>query len=87
MTPPNAAAIDPEPKSSVDVVPNFLCGAQAIGIAWAQMPIPVGKREDDYGFFKNAGIEEAYGVSKLQRDETQIDHGMLTLYTAGTPDA
>lgn len=75
---------------SIDVAPNFLCGAQAIGVAYGQMPKPTVKKEDDYGFVKGRGIEECLGVSKTQRDQgsgDQIDHGVHTVYTAGVADA
>lgn len=75
--------------SSIDVAPNFLCGAQAVGVAYGQMPKPTVKKEDDYGFVKGRGIEECLGVSKVQRVDgsTQYDHGIHTVYTSGAADA
>lgn len=70
--------------SSTDVEPNFLCGQQALGLAWGQMP--TGKTEtNDYGFRPGVAIEELRGVKKLAYNGKQ--NGVLTLYTAAGADA
>jgi N4-gp56 family major capsid protein len=51
--------------SSARVEPVFLCGQQALAMAWGQMPRPTFRKEDDYGFITGTGIEMAYGVSKM----------------------
>lgn len=77
--------------SSIDVAPNFLCGAQSVGVAWAQRPTPRRKTEDDYGFEKGIGIQEMIGVEKLQFNDTaangKYDHGIVTVYTSGVADS
>lgn len=47
------------------VEPVFLCGQQAMVVAWGQMIKPTFRKEDDYGFIDGAGIQSAYGVSKM----------------------
>lgn len=74
---------------TTDVEPSFLCGAQAIGVAYGQMPMPTTKKEDDYGFVKGRGIEECLGVSKIVRDDGSdpVDHGVVTVYVAAPADS
>jgi N4-gp56 family major capsid protein len=70
--------------SSTDVEPNFLCGQQALGVAWGQMPTP--KTEtNDYGFRPGVAVEELRGVRKLAFNGKQ--NGVVTLYTAAGADA
>ena len=47
------------------VEPVFLCGQQAVCIAYGQMAKPTFRKEDDYGFVTGTGIEAAYGVGKM----------------------
>jgi N4-gp56 family major capsid protein len=69
---------------NIQVVPNFLCGAQALGIGWAQRT--KGSTEvRDYGFEQGAAISEIRGMKKLMFNNVQ--NGVLTLYTAGVEDA
>ncbi len=70
---------------SVEVGPNFLCGAQAVGIAWGQEPSPKTDYIKDYGFRPGVAIEELLGVQKLTFNGKQ--QGLVTVYTAVTADA
>ncbi len=70
--------------STGDVSPVFLCGAQALGVAWGQEPRST-TDTFDYGFARGVGIEEARGVSKLVYNDT--DHGMVTGFVATPADA
>lgn len=77
--------------SSIDVAPVFLCGAQAVGVAWGQYPRFTEKKETDFDFFTGIGIEEALGVGKFQRNITSpssivIDNGVVTNFVAGVSD-
>lgn len=67
-----------------DVAPAFLCGAQAVGIAWGQEPATRIKKEDDYGFVYGVAIEECRATSKLTfasgASGATVQHGMLTLW-------
>lgn len=65
--------------------PVYLCGAQALGIAWGQMTRATTRKEDDYGFITGVGTEELRGVEKLFYDShgnTGLQHGMITGFFA-----
>lgn len=68
---------------AIDVAANFLVGAQAIGVAWAQRTT---SRTDtrDYGNRNGVAIQEIRGVNKMFYNN--IQHGMVTVYTAGVAD-
>lgn len=70
--------------SGIDVAPNFLCGAQAVGVAWGSKTRAI-KDTRDYGNIKGVGVAEILGVDKLMYNN--IQHGLLTLYTAGVADS
>ena len=75
----------------IDVSGNFLVGAQALGIAWAQRPR---SRTDvrDYGFRNGVAIQEIIGVEKLLfgkgagDTDDLIQHSVLTAYSAAIAD-
>lgn len=69
---------------TVEVGPVFLCGAQALGVAWGQEPRSVTDTRD-YGFRRGVAIEEARGVSKMVFNN--VDHGMVTGFVAAVGDA
>jgi len=70
--------------AGIDVEPNFLCGQQALGVAWGQTP--KGKTEvNDYGFRPGVAIEELRGVKKLAFNGKQ--NGVVTVYTAAAADS
>lgn len=71
--------------SSIDVGQVFLCGAQAVAVAWGQEPKSTKKNETDYGFATGIGIEECRGVEKIVFNS--VDHGMLTGHFAAVADA
>ena len=71
----------------INVAPTFLCGAQAVGVAWGQRPQP--KTETfDYGSKVGVAIEEIRGVEKLMfgTASNQVQHGVVTVYTANVAD-
>ncbi|WP_439684858.1 Major capsid protein [Cupriavidus oxalaticus] len=76
----------------IDVSANFLVGAQAIGVAWAQRPRT---RTDvrDYGFRNGVAIQEIIGVQKLLfgkgagDTDDLVQHGLVTAYSAAVADA
>jgi len=53
--------------NSARVNPVFFCGQQALAFIVGQMPQATTDGTDDYGFYKNAGIEMAYGIAKMFR--------------------
>lgn len=63
--------------SSARLEPYFLCGAQALGVAWAQRTKSTTEVRD-YGFVKGVGVHEMIGVEKLIYNGK--DHGCLTGY-------
>lgn len=77
--------------SSIDVAPVFFCGQMAAAVAWAKMPTPTVRSEDDYGFIKGVGVKMCYGIAKIakaaQGSSTLVDWGMATGYFASVADA
>lgn len=75
--------------SSANVAPVYLCGAQALGVAWAQATKTTVRKEDDYGFQHGVGFYELRGVEKIlwDQDGTPIDWGMVTGFVAAAADA
>jgi hypothetical protein len=77
--------------SSIQVGVNFLCGAQAVGIAFAKRSTPI-MNNTDYAFRKGVGIMENRGIEKLLFDDpdnpgTNVQHGVVTVYAASVDDA
>ena len=77
----------------IDVGANYLCGAQAVGIAWAQHTKPI-TNDRDYGYFTGVGVMEIRGVAKLRFgidavvDTTKpVDNGVITFYSSALADA
>ncbi len=72
--------------------PVYLCGAQAIGIAWAQRTKST-TDTDDYGFLHGVGVQEIRRIEKLrfgtaagQDQTTPKDHGIATAFFAAAAD-
>ena len=77
-------------NGGVAVAPCFLCGAQALGIAWAQRTKSTVRAEDDYGFRNGVGFQELRGIEKLQWQKgsgNAIDWSVATVYVSGVADA
>lgn len=64
------------PATSATVSPAYLCGAQALGFAWGQMPRATQRKEDDYGFIRGVGTESLWSAEKLRYNS--IDHGVVS---------
>lgn len=72
-----------------DVAPCFLCGAQALGVAWAQRTKSTVRAEDDYGFRNGVGFYELRGIEKIQWGQggnDAVDWAVLTVYASGEAD-
>lgn len=80
---PEIAVISGVGNGSIDVATNFMCGAQALGIAWGERTHAIQDKRD-YGNIKGIGVAEIRGVKKSTFNS--IQHGILTLYTAGVAD-
>lgn len=79
--------------AAVDVAPAIMCGAQALGIAWAQRTRTT-TNERDYKFMHGVGLQEMRGIGKLRfgkdatvEDSLPVDQGMVTIFTTSGADA
>lgn len=77
---PEIASIAGVGDSGIAVAPTFLCGAQALGLAWSQRT-KVLKDSFDYGRKQGVGIQEIRGIEKLTYNSKQ--HGVVTAYVSG----
>ena len=68
-----------------DVRPVFLCGQQAVGIAWGQEPMMKTDLTKDYSFRPGVAIEELLTVKKLAYNGKQ--HGMVTGFFCAAADS
>jgi N4-gp56 family major capsid protein len=77
-------------NGTIPVEPNFLCGQQAMAVAWGQEPTPITDTTGDYKFRPGVAIEELRGISKLHfatgASSASKQHGIVTVYTSGTGD-
>ena len=78
--------------STIDCGASYLCGAQALGIAWAQRAKSTTNTRD-YTFMHGVGIQEIRGVAKLAygvdptTDTTApVDAGVYTIWSAAVGD-
>lgn len=82
----------PTVSSTVVTAPAFLCGAQALGMAWAMRPQTV---EEDFDYKRSVGlaVKQWYKVEKLRfgsgtTDTTDYkDNGIVTGFFAAVADA
>lgn len=79
-------------SSGVNIEPYFLCGAQAIGIAWAQRTKST-TNVRDYGFLHGVGVQEIRRIEKLRfgtvagaDTTTPKDHGIVTGFISAPAD-
>lgn len=79
--------------AGINVGFNFLCGAQALGIAWAQR-LKSTTDTRDYGFRHGVGVQEMRGIEKLMfgTDPTNdrgtlVQNGVVTVFTSAVADA
>lgn len=73
------------------VEPVYLCGAQAVGLAWAQRTKST-TDIDDYDFLHGVGVQEIRRIEKLRFGTAPVDtttpkdHGIATAFVAAAPD-
>lgn len=78
--------------AGIDVGFNFLCGAQALGVAWARR-LRSTTDVRDYNFRHGVGVQEIRGIEKLMFGTGVTDtsnlrqNGVYTLFTAAVADA
>lgn len=76
-------------SSTTEVTPVYLCGAQALGIAWGRR-WSTRTKEFDYGDKYGVAVDGIYGVNKLtfgsgtSDTDDQKDHGVVTGFFATT---
>lgn len=80
---PEIASLGAVGATSAAVSPAYLCGAQAVGVAWGQEPKSTTDVRD-YGFRRGVGVEFADGVEKLVYNGVQ--HGVVTGYFGAAAD-
>lgn len=76
---------DGQGAASADVRPIFVCGAQAVGIAWGQEPTMRTDMNKDYQFRPGVAIEELLGVKKLAFNGVQ--QGIVSVFVAAAADS
>jgi N4-gp56 family major capsid protein len=72
-------------NSSADVRPVFLCGQQAVAIAWGQEPMMKTDLTKDYSFRPGVAVEELLTVKKLAYNGKQ--HGIVSCFFAAASDS
>jgi len=79
-------------SSGVTLEPVYLCGAQAVGLAWAQRTKST-TDTDDYEFLHGVGVQEIRRIEKLRfgtaagaDTTTPKDHGIFTAFVAAASD-
>ena len=63
----------------------FLCGRNAVALAWGQMPRPTERKEDDYSFLIGRGIEAVYGVGKVFKRQPGLSLWRCYVYCSYRP--
>ena len=90
---PEIASLETSVASVGTVIqPVYLCGAQAIGLAWAQRTKST-TDTDDYEFLHGVGVQEIRRIEKLRfgtvagaDTTTPKDHGIVTAFVAAAAD-
>ena len=70
-------------SATTEVEPTFLCGAQALVLAWAQR-MSVKLDEFDYANKRGVAVAEIRGCEKTTYNSFQ--HGMATAYVTAVGD-
>ena len=73
--------------AAATVAPVYLCGAQALCVAWGMRTKTTIRKEDDYGLRFGVGFQEMRGVEKLRYGTTGADWSMVTGFVGAAADA
>lgn len=80
-------------NGGIDVEPVYLCGAQSVGVAWAQRTKTT-TNVRDYDFVHGVGIQEMRGIQKLRFGTNAVtelddlkDHAVVTAFVAAVADS
>jgi len=89
---PEIAALDVSGSGGGRIEPVYLCGAQAVGLAWAQRTKST-TDTDDYEFLHGVGVQEIRAIEKLRFGTSAVadtttpkDHGIATAFVAAASD-
>jgi len=89
---PEIRPLDISGSGGCRIEPVYLCGAQAVGLAWAQRTKST-TDTDDYEFLHGVGVQEIRAVEKLRfgtaagaDTTTPKDHGIATAFVAAASD-
>jgi hypothetical protein len=90
--PTNGGILAGAGAGGIDVGFNFLCGAQALGAAWAQR-LRSTTDVRDYNFRHGVGVQEIRGIQKLMFGTsttsdtgTLVQNGVVTVFTSAVAD-
>jgi len=79
--------------AGIDVAATALCGAQAIGVGWAQK-LEVREQTKDYQFSRGVAVQEMRGIGKLRfgknpsDDQSDlVDAGVFSVFASATADS
>ncbi|WP_440984912.1 DUF4043 family protein [Xanthomonas sontii] len=87
---PELPVINNTASTPIPVAPVYMCGAQALAVAWAQTTKTTLRKEDDYGFQYGVGFMELRGIEKIlwgQGTTGAKDWGMVTGWVSAPADA
>lgn len=91
--PTNGGILAGAGTGAIDVGFNFLCGAQALGAAWAQR-LRSTTDVRDYNFRHGVGVQEIRGIEKLMFGKdtatdtgTLVQNSVVTVFTSAVADA
>ncbi|XTQ92559.1 DUF4043 family protein [Xanthomonas sacchari] len=87
---PELPVINNTASTPIPVAPVYMCGAQALAVAWAQTTKTALRKEDDYGFQYGVGFMELRGIEKIlwgQGTTGAKDWGMVTGWVSAPADA
>ena len=68
-------------NGAIQVAPMFLCGQSAMAWCWGRTPMPTFLKEDDYQFYRGAGIQMAYGLKKIAKKNPAGNYKEWGVYT------
>lgn len=80
-----SAALVSAGAAGIPVEPCFLVGAQALGYAISSRPRTIEDNLYDFQFQPAVAVEMKHDIDKLMYNDKQ--HGMVTVFVSGTPDA
>jgi hypothetical protein len=84
---PEMAATGAVGAAGATVAPVYLCGAQALAVAWGARTKTTVRKEDDYGLKYGVGFMEMRGVEKILYGTAGKDWGMVTGFVGAAADA